>query len=203
VYTRGGDKGKSSLFSGERRSKADLVFHALGDTDEVSAAVGVASQYCGPELAGLKERLDWVQCRLLDAGAALATPASSTKDPALVAGTAFNPSTVVDLEMWIDDMEEDLPKLTNFVLYSGGKCSTFLHLARTVCRRAERSVVVLVEAGDTPSPVGRFLNRLSDFLFVAARFAALRQGHPETAYKAGTKIAIRDGDAAPARDGKG
>lgn len=191
IYTRGGDKGSSSLFNGERRSKADTIFHALGDTDEVSAVLGLAAVHCSPALATLRSRLEWAQCRLLDIGSAVATPHSSTQDESIRQSTAFDASAVTVLEEWIDEMERELPPLRNFILYSGGLCSTHLHLARTVCRRAERSIVPLVQSGDTPPGVGEFVNRLSDFLFVSARYAALKDGNRETAYKKGKTIEVR------------
>lgn len=188
IYTRGGDKGRSSLYNGERRPKSDAVFAALGDTDEVAAALGVAAEFCSPELDRLRTQMQWVQCRLLDIGSAIATPHTTTTDERKRERTIFNAREVETLEGWIDEMEETLPPLTNFVLYSGGQCSTSLHLARTICRRAERSVTPLVEAGDTPADVAQYLNRLSDFLFVAARFAAKADGRPETAYRKGDAI---------------
>lgn len=183
IYTRGGDKGNSSLYNGERRSKSDAVFCALGDTDELSASLGVANEFCTDET--LRSQITWIQCRLLDIGSAIATPLSTTEDEQKRKYASFDTGEVHQLEGWIDTMEEGLPPLTNFVLYSGGKCSTLLHLARTICRRAERSTTPLVQAGDTPPEVQQYLNRLSDFLFVAARHAAYAEGKPESAYKKG------------------
>lgn len=185
IYTRGGDKGKSSLYNGERRSKSDAVFCALGDTDELSASLGVASEFCSEEAALMRSQITWIQCRLLDIGSAIATPLSTTEDEAKRKLATFEAGEIRRLEDWIDAMEQDLPPLTNFVLYSGGKCSTLLHLARTICRRAERSTTPLVQSGDTPAEVQQYLNRLSDFLFVAARHAAYAEGKPESAYSKG------------------
>ncbi|KAJ1630447.1 Adenosylcobalamin biosynthesis, ATP:cob(I)alamin adenosyltransferase-like protein [Pavlovales sp. CCMP2436] len=190
IYTRGGDKGKSSLYNGERRSKADAVFCALGDTDELAAALGIASEFCAEDESLLRSQITWIQCRLLDIGSAIATPLTSTEDERKRKLTAFDPAEITRLENWIDEMEQGLPPLTNFVLYSGGRCSTFLHLARTVCRRAERSTTPLVHAGDTPDTVLQYLNRLSDYLFVAARHVAYAEGKPETAYSKGDTFLV-------------
>lgn len=92
----------------------------------------------------------------------------------------FQPSHTQKLEQWIDSLDSTLPPLKNFVLPSGGLAATHLHVARTICRRAERAVVPLVSKGAVDSEVGRYLNRLSDFLFVAARFAAKHENRTET-----------------------
>jgi cob(I)alamin adenosyltransferase len=191
IYTRGGDKGRSSLYNGERRVKSDVVFCALGDTDELAASLGVASEFCSDEMPRLRSQITWIQCRLLDMGSAIATPLNKTDDERKRKLTAFDGAEVVRLEEWIDEMEKELPPLTNFVLYSGGRCSTLLHLARTICRRAERSTTPLIIAGDTAPEVQQYLNRLSDFLFVAARYAALVDGRPEIAYSKGDTFEVK------------
>lgn len=183
VYTRTGDKGKSSLYTGERRRKDDAVFSALGDTDELNSALGVAREYClVPELAVLEGQLQQLQSRLLDAGSAIATPASSASADALTRAS-FGEEHATILEGWIDAMDDELPALRNFVLPSGGLAAAQLHMARTICRRAERSVSALVLDGEVQPATGIFLNRLSDFLFTAARFAAMKQGREETVYQ--------------------
>jgi cob(I)alamin adenosyltransferase len=123
IYTRTGDKGQSSLYNGTRASKADPVFFALGDTDELNANVGLALAHCSvvPGLDGdenwkaLLERLSVIQSRLLDAGTAIATPLKSSREDQL-ARAAFPEAAVADLESWIDNMEEQLPVLRNFIL---------------------------------------------------------------------------------------
>ncbi|KAH7460385.1 hypothetical protein PRIC1_006931 [Phytophthora ramorum] len=182
VYTKTGDKGTSQLFSGERRPKNDAVFQALGDTDELNAHVGVAVEQARVAAnTFLPPRLEQIQSRLFDLGACVATPLTSASQPKQRRAGVFDEANVAQLERWIDEMDEQLPPLTSFILPSGGGlASTQLHVARAVCRRAERSVVPLVAAGDVDGVVQRFLNRLSDFLFVAARFAALKEGKEET-----------------------
>lgn len=197
VYTKTGDAGTSSLFNGERRPKDDVVFAALGDTDELNAAIGLARAHCellslpsgaltAGELiiGGMLPQLDLVQSRLLDVGSAIATPRTSSSE-ARVARTAFDEDGAVctELEGWIDHMDEELPALKNFILPSGGVASASLHVARATCRRAERAVVPLCQAGDCDAQAAVFLNRLSDYLFVSARYVAMHSNKPETVYR--------------------
>eukprot|EP00887_Chlorella_sp_A99_P003214 scaffold9.g3214.t1 len=205
IYTRTGDTGTSSLYTGERRGKDDAVFAALGDVDELNSAVGVAREACRTLDAGLAAQLESIQSRLLDVGSAVATPRTS---PAAAghklhrtefAGAAH----VAQLEAWIDGMTEQLSPLSQFILPGGGQASAFLHLARTVCRRAERSVVPLVSAGAAEPAVVMYLNRLSDYLFTAARFAALRAGEPETVWQKWSAAGAAAGAAGGAGGGQG
>jgi cob(I)alamin adenosyltransferase len=115
VYTKTGDGGSTSLYSGERRKKDDAFFHALGDVDELNAAVGLSREHCAPLGAGLETQLVEIQSRLLDAGSAIATPASSSR-PEQLARAAFDGAITAHLEAWIDAMEEALPPLKNFIL---------------------------------------------------------------------------------------
>jgi len=190
VYTRTGDGGRSSLYTGERRSKAAAVFSALGDVDELNCAVGVAREFAATDLPAregcpLGGQLAEVQSRLLDVGSAVATPPGSASD-AKARRVHFDAGHAGRLEGWIDTMEEELPPLKNFILPSGGRPAAFLHAARAVCRRAEREVVGLAGEGEeevVELTVRVYLNRLSDYLFTAARYAALREGKPEVVYK--------------------
>ncbi|XP_051691848.2 corrinoid adenosyltransferase MMAB isoform X1 [Oryctolagus cuniculus] len=283
IYTKTGDKGFSSTFTGERRPKDDQVFEALGTTDELSSAIGslrmllgraaedgpsawasaghmghpdgapgswlqpgpapaiaavwrVNRQVCygvhhgeGPPVcrrasergrrashrdgprswnaSGLqREKIKdgprslqnraptpphstqprWggrqIQCTLQDIGSTLATPRSSARE-AHLKHAAFGEGPVLELERWIDEYARQLPPLTAFILPSGGKSSSALHLCRAVCRRAERRVVPLVQMGETDANVAKFLNRLSDYLFTLARYAAMKEGNQEKIYK--------------------
>lgn len=181
IYTRTGDAGSSSLFNGERRHKNDIVFTALGDSDELNAAIGVARAHC--ELGGsartelMVPQLAVVQSRLLDLGSAVATPAA-TSSAARLDRVLFDDggANTALLEGWIDELEVALPPLRNFILPGGGVAAASLHVARAICRRSERSVVPLVLAGDCDGAVAKYLNRLSDYLFVAARTAAVDAG---------------------------
>ncbi|GAB4822280.1 hypothetical protein N2152v2_009326 [Parachlorella kessleri] len=182
VYTRTGDKGSSSLYSGQRAPKDGATFQALGDVDEVNSCLGVAREHVKVIDKQLAEQLEELQSRLLDVGSAVATPIPTSSE-AKLQRAAFNPSHTPKLEAWIDEMSEELSPLTQFILPSGGLAASFLHMARSVCRRAERSVVPLVREGLTDEAVGVFLNRLSDYLFMAARYAAMKAGEPETLWK--------------------
>lgn len=128
------------------------------------------------------EELQKIQCTLQDVGSALATPRSSARE-AHLKHTAFEEGTITELEQWIDKYSSQLPPLTAFILPSGGKSSSALHFCRAVCRRAERRVVPLVQAGETDANVAKFLNRLSDYLFTVARYAAMKEGSQEQIYK--------------------
>uniref|UniRef100_A0A8D1D2A0 Corrinoid adenosyltransferase MMAB n=1 Tax=Sus scrofa TaxID=9823 RepID=A0A8D1D2A0_PIG len=128
------------------------------------------------------EELQKIQCSLQDIGAALATPRSSARE-AHLKHTTFEVGPILELEQWIDRYSSQLPPLTAFILPSGGKSSSALHFCRAVCRRAERRVVPLVQTGETDVNVAKFLNRLSDYLFTLARYAAMKEGNPEKIYK--------------------
>ena len=188
MYTKTGDKGTSSLYNGERRSKTDAIFQALGDVDELNSAVGLARAYVQEVeasaacLISVSEHLEETQSRLLDVGSAIATPVDSSSARKL-AVVQFDATAPERLEGWIDAMDEELPALTAFILPSGGKASAHLHVARTLCRRAERSVVSLSEGNHVDQTVCVYLNRLSDYLFTAARYCAQAAQVPETTYK--------------------
>jgi cob(I)alamin adenosyltransferase len=170
IYTRTGDDGTTGLVTGERRGKHDLRIEAFGTVDETNACIGLARLHTAHD-AELDAMLGRVQNDLFDLGADLATPEGDKPLP-------YEPLRVTDaqterLEREIDGMNAHIPPLASFVLPGGSPAAACLHLARTVCRRAERLVVALNERpGDAPSPAAlRYLNRLSDFLFVAARQA--------------------------------
>ncbi|XP_024422689.1 corrinoid adenosyltransferase MMAB isoform X3 [Desmodus rotundus] len=182
IYTKTGDKGFSSTFTGERRSKDDQVFEALGTTDELSSAIGFAMELIAEKGHPCAEELEKIQCSLQDVGSALATPRSSARE-AHLRRTAFATGPILELEQWIDRYSSQLPPLTAFILPSGGKSSSALHFCRAVCRRAERRVVPLVQMGETDANVAKFLNRLSDYLFTLARYTAMKEGNQEKIYK--------------------
>ncbi|ORY93924.1 Adenosylcobalamin biosynthesis, ATP:cob(I)alamin adenosyltransferase-like protein, partial [Syncephalastrum racemosum] len=178
--------GTSSLYNGERRDKDDIIFEALGTTDELTSNIGMALTFCEEDavLEPLSQQLEWIQCCLQDVGSNVATPREHSNETRL-ARTEFDAdgSRVAQLEKWIDEMDETLPRLTQFILPSGGRASASLHVARSVCRRAERQVQPLVRDHLCDASSGIFLNRLSDYLFTAARLAALKQGKQEKVYK--------------------
>ena len=174
IYTRGGDAGETSLADGARRRKDDLRVAAYGDLDETNAAVGVARLAVGPGDGELDAMLARIQHDLFDLGAELATPLDPSKpspDPAT--RLAITQAQIERLEREIDALNAQLAPLKSFVLPGGAAASAHLHMARTICRRAERAIVTLMrQPGETVAPEAlRYVNRLSDFLFVAARFA--------------------------------
>jgi cob(I)alamin adenosyltransferase len=168
IYTRTGDKGSSGLVDGSRVSKSSLRMAAIGDIDEANAAVGVAIAALGR--GETAERLLRIQNDLFDLGADAATPGEVEGALRIVA------SQVERLEREIDAMNERLEPLTSFILPGGSPAVAALHFARTVVRRAERAAVALNEAEPLNPQLLAYLNRLSDHLFVAARFVAASEG---------------------------
>lgn len=166
IYTRTGDRGETSLFGGARVAKNDPRIEAYGTVDELSSFLGVARAASLPR--EVEVVLEQVQRDLFDIGAHLASPAMTR-----FAGA--DPARIAELEAAIDAMERELAPLTNFILPGGAPAAAHLHVARTVCRRAERCVVALQDEATVA-----YLNRLSDYLFVAARFANLRAGVQDT-----------------------
>ena len=181
LYTRTGDKGTSSLYNGERRSKTDITFEVLGHQDELNAIIGIAREHCIISSNGLEDMLAEIQSRLFDLGAAVATPSTSSQDKRQY--TEFPSYHTEQLEIWIDELDSQLPPITNFVIPSGGFSCTHLNHARTVCRRAERAAVELVQSGKVDAEVGKYLNRLSDLLFVSGRIAASREKRQENLWQ--------------------
>ena len=158
IYTRTGDGGETGLGDGSRVPKDSLRVEAYGCVDELSSVLGLLLTQTLPDAD--RERLVEVQHRLLDLGGELCTPGYEM----ITAGQ------VEALEQWLDALNAELPPLKEFILPGGAPASAWCHLARTVCRRAERRVVSLQRAGETINPAGlRYLNRLSDLLFVLAR----------------------------------
>ncbi|GHP03909.1 hypothetical protein PPROV_000266300 [Pycnococcus provasolii] len=193
IYTRTGDAGESSLYNGERRRKDDLVFEALGDVDELNSVLGVCRHLVETVVpsdadedepsSSVAKQLTEIQSRLLDAGSAVATPLTS-EQTAKLKRARFPAGCTEQVEAWIDALDAHLPPLTNFILPSGGAAASQLHLARTVCRRAERKVARLThELKDVEPEVLTYVNRLSDYLFTAARVVAKVSGATEVCYK--------------------
>uniref|UniRef100_H2ZMN1 Cobalamin adenosyltransferase-like domain-containing protein n=1 Tax=Ciona savignyi TaxID=51511 RepID=H2ZMN1_CIOSA len=187
IYTKTGDKGRTSLFTGERRSKFDSVFEALGDVDELNSNLGLVREYLKESekkdaLQDVSKMLVKIQCSLLDIGSCIATPLNSASDKQLQR-TEFDENLVQELEQNIDRYWKELPELKNFILPSGGKLSCSLHVSRSVCRRAERKISSLLHAGEVSKDVAKYVNRLSDLLFTLARYAAFVEENEEVIYK--------------------
>jgi cob(I)alamin adenosyltransferase len=173
IYTRTGDAGETSLLGGGRVPKHDARVSAYGDVDEVNAAIGVV--LATPPLDFEAELLDGIQRDLFAIGGQLASP-----DPAKVAKALakarLDDARVTALEAAIDRADREIPPLTAFVLPGGTLKAAGLHVGRTVCRRAERSVVALHQTQEVPAIILVYLNRLSDLLFTLARLANHRAG---------------------------
>jgi cob(I)alamin adenosyltransferase len=169
IYTRTGDAGSTRLVTGDSVSKASPRVSAYGEVDELNAVIGLVRQHTAGD-AQLDPVLARVQNDLFDLGADLATP---DRGPAAAGALRIVAGQVERLEREIDALNADLAPLTSFVLPGGSAASAALHLARTVCRRAERAAVAFAQAEDASAHAAamRYLNRLSDLLFVAARFA--------------------------------
>jgi cob(I)alamin adenosyltransferase len=170
IYTRTGDDGSTGLGSGERRKKYDPRVAAYGTIDEANAAIGVARLHTSPDVE-LDAALARIQNDLFDVGADLCTPGKG-KGPAGARLTVTD-KQVEWLEAEIDRFNAALQPLRSFVLPGGSAASAHLHLARTICRRAERLIAELKDKPDesVSSEVLKYVNRLSDFLFVASRYA--------------------------------
>ncbi len=178
IYTKTGDQGKTSLFSGERVLKCDPRIEAYGDLDELNSVMGAAAAALPPEQAAIIAEIRQRQAELIHMSAWLATTPGSASARHLAPISAEGQEK---LESAIDRMDETLPRLKNFVFPGGHLAGALVHMARTVCRRAERRVIELV-AGDegNSSPqlqaIQVYLNRLSDYLFVLARYCNQAMG---------------------------
>jgi cob(I)alamin adenosyltransferase len=173
IYTRTGDDGTTGLGSGERRRKDDLRVEAYGTVDEANAAIGLARLSTAEEKP-LDAMLSAIQNDLFDLGADLATP--PTDAPPAYEPLRMTQAQVDRLEREIDRLNADLSPLRSFVLPGGTKAAAALHLARTIARRAERLMVALAAAEPVGAPALKYVNRLSDFLFVAARYVNHKAG---------------------------
>ncbi len=179
IYTRGGDAGATSLADGARRRKDDIRVEAYGDVDETNAAIGVARLAVEAEDQPLDVMLERIQNDLFDLGAELATPLDPAKpEPDPATRLAIVQPQVDRLEREIDQLNGELAPLKSFVLPGGTAAAAHLHLARAISRRAERVMVALANTpGEQVAPTAlRYVNRLSDFLFVASRYVNRRKG---------------------------
>jgi cob(I)alamin adenosyltransferase len=171
IYTRTGDDGSTSLFSGERVSKASLRVEACGTLDELNCAIG--STRAASPTAPIERYLATIQDHLFSLGADLATSGKRQR------AARIKPLEITWLETEIDRMASELPPLRNFILPGGSAPAAQIHLARAICRRAERAVVSLSQSEEINMDALRFLNRLSDFLFILARYENLLSGVTE------------------------
>jgi len=179
VYTRTGDRGETRLVGGKLVAKDCARIEAYGTVDELNSILGLARAFAGEPTSGpavgVERILRRLQSELFDLGAELATPPEAPRR----GRAALTAANVKRLEKLIDRCQLDLEPLASFVLPGGGKLGSVLHQARTVCRRAERRAVALSREERVREPVLKYLNRLSDLLFVLARWVGQRSGEPE------------------------
>jgi len=177
IYTKTGDKGETSLANGERISKADARIEAYGTVDELNSWIGMLRASIAnsqqptansQQPTAVNDQLRWVQNKLFNLGAALS----------LAPGEWIKEADVHRIEQWIDDMQAQVPRLKAFILPSGSESVARCHVCRTVCRRAERKMIALGCDDETL----RFVNRISDYLFVLARYIGNLSNEPEEAW---------------------
>jgi cob(I)alamin adenosyltransferase len=174
IYTGTGDNGTTGLLGGERSSKSSVRLHACGTLDELNAAMGLALS-SGNVSPILQNQIGEIQCLLFTIGADIATPHKTR-----LKISKIGPEETSKIEKWIDKLSSELPELKNFILPGGSSLGAHLHLARTVCRRAERWIVALNAQEPVNENIIPFMNRLSDYLFTAARFANKEANREET-----------------------
>jgi ATP:cob(I)alamin adenosyltransferase len=179
IYTKTGDSGETGLWGGQRVPKDSLRVAAYGTIDECNAAIGLARSYGLPE--DLDSDLERIQNQLFVLGSDLATPGDKTRIERV------GDEEIAFLEQTIDRMDAELPAMRQFILPGGSTAAAALHLARTVCRRAERECVTLQRSEEINPKVGIYLNRLSDLLFVAARLANQRAGVQDIPWDGGRR----------------
>lgn len=179
IYTKTGDKGKTSLLGGTKVSKGNLRIEAYGSVDELNVCVGLLWDHLNED--DVKKILKEIQDRLFTIGSMLATdPNKNMKMPI----PDLHESDIELLESEMDRMESTLPVLRHFILPGGAPAVSFAHLARTVCRRAERNCIRLNDAEENVSPlIIKYLNRLSDYFFMTARYIGHVNGIPEIAWR--------------------
>jgi cob(I)alamin adenosyltransferase len=178
IYTKTGDSGDTSLFGGGRVGKEDERVEAYGQVDELNCALGLARAEGLGDMDGLAQL---IQEQLFTIGGELATPQGSKAQKAI---PQVQQSWVTDMEKAIDAFDQEIAQLTTFILPGGTKAAAALHLARTICRRAERRTIPLLRAGKIDTEIMVYLNRLSDLLFTMARVANHRAGVPDVPWKA-------------------
>ena len=179
IYTKTGDKGETSLYGGTRVSKAAARVESYGTLDELNAFIGLAKAEISDEK--VLNQLQKIQFDLFTVGSEAATPT----DKMLLANgknrldLMISEKEITELEIWMDDFDAELEPLKFFILPSGGKAAATVHVCRTVCRRAERAMVFLNETEEVRPELIKYLNRLSDYLFILARYISKISGEKE------------------------
>lgn len=174
TYTKTGDNGETSLLNGQRTCKCCLEMEAIGEVDELNAAIGLLNAGLDKNFFQTKEQLLKIQHKLFVIGSNLAAVQTDlTNIPKLIE------EDVKNLENWIDEMSEDLPELNQFILPGGSQSAAQSYLARTICRRAERCLTSLSKKYEIDSLIKQYLNRLSDYLFTLGRWVNKKSGVEE------------------------
>ena len=179
IYTKTGDKGETSLYGGTRVSKAAARVESYGTLDELNAFIGLAKAEISDEK--VSSQLQKIQFDLFTVGSEAATPT----DKLILANgknrldLMISEKEILELEHWMDDLDAELEPLQFFILPSGGKAAASIHVCRTVCRRAERAMVYLNETEEVRPELIKYLNRLSDYLFILARYISKISGEKE------------------------
>ena len=179
IYTKTGDKGETSLYGGTRVSKAAARVESYGTLDELNAFIGLAKAEISDEK--VLNQLQKIQFDLFTVGSEAATPT----DKLILANgknrldLMISEKEISELELWMDDLDAELEPLQFFILPSGGKAAASIHICRTVCRRAERTMVFLNETEEVRPELIKYLNRLSDYLFILARYVSKISGEKE------------------------
>lgn len=179
LYTGTGDAGTTSLVGGQRIKKTAVRLEAYGTLDEFSSFIGVVAAAADCP-AALKKQLLMIQNCLFDAGSYLATGVEPGSTPACY---SINEDTIAEIESWIDALDSDTPRIKAFVLPGGSPLSSHCHVARTVCRRAERRILALAAEEYVDPILLKWINRLSDYLFIAARYINFSLGVEEIVWK--------------------
>ena len=183
IYTRTGDTGTTALFGGGRVPKDHPRVAAYGEVDELNSTIGLAVAFMNDAL--LVQALTGVQNELFNIGAELASESGAEKAASYARMFTDADAKTEALEHLMDELDAALPPLTTFVLPSGSQAGALLHICRTVCRRAERAVVTLGHSEPVNPDLARYLNRLSDLLFVMARHVNAAAGRPEAEWRKG------------------
>ncbi len=170
IYTKKGDKGKTSIIGGERVDKDDLRVESYGNVDELNSVLGLLTSMTDVH----KDKLQLIQSTLFEIGSELAS---------VEYRKVVRTEDIEELEKWIDEMSLELIPLRSFILPGGSQASSVAHIARTVARRTERSVVRLMKTTEIPEEIVAYVNRLSDYLFVLARYINQSQGVPDVEWK--------------------
>lgn len=182
IYTKTGDKGKTSLFDGTRVYKDNIRVETYGTIDELNSAIGLIMTEMS-NIKNISEVLISIQNNLFDIGAILANPQSNRDKKFWASQSEKFKNRVLEFENLIDEMAKELPELNSFILPGGGKTGALLQFARTVCRRTERRVIALSQEIDVLPEVLIYFNRLSDLLFTMSRFVNFKEAKKETIWE--------------------